>query len=297
MTELQQAHSDVTPGFAAHDGSLYVAWPARWELNLAASGDGGHHWGPALPTGEFSYQGPALCSFNGRLYIAWTGTDEARLLNVMSTADGGHTWQNKVTLEENSRYGPALTVFDDRLYVSWTGFDHASTLNLMLAADGINFGGTKRILFDMVSSGSPALATVDDALFIAWTDDQGQLRINSSPDGRIFNLPVPLIGIDKGPGIVAHAESFAGPALQTLVFAESGDTAMRIYWCDDYGVHRINTMSSTHPDQLGPSFEALEVLPDSSPAGPATAALSLEGGPFFLAYVRGDDHNLNVVAQ
>ena len=58
---------------------------------------------------------PALAFGNGRLYLAWTGSDGARSLNVMSSTDG-QTFVNKVTLGEHCCDGPALAVIDGVLH-------------------------------------------------------------------------------------------------------------------------------------------------------------------------------------
>ena len=55
---------------------------------------------------ESSIGGPALTIFDGRLYIAWTGTNHQ--LNVESSSNGVN-FGNKVTLPESSDAGPALT--------------------------------------------------------------------------------------------------------------------------------------------------------------------------------------------
>ena len=45
--------------------------------------------------------GPALAFGNGRVFLAWVGTDGARSLNVMSSTNGTQ-WGNKVALAESS---------------------------------------------------------------------------------------------------------------------------------------------------------------------------------------------------
>jgi hypothetical protein len=78
--------------------------------------------------GDTSGAGPALASFNGRLYLAWTGMDDAHSLNVVSSSDG-ITFGGKVTLGESSSAGPALTSFKGRLYLAWAGMENAHILN------------------------------------------------------------------------------------------------------------------------------------------------------------------------
>jgi hypothetical protein len=56
---------------------------------------------------ETSSFAPARATFDGKIYIAWTGTDSAHRLNVESSSDGVH-FGNKVTLPETSDAAPAL---------------------------------------------------------------------------------------------------------------------------------------------------------------------------------------------
>ena len=48
---------------------------------------------------------PAVAAFNGKLYIAWTGTDPGHHLNIESSSNGV-TFGNKVTLPETSDAAP-----------------------------------------------------------------------------------------------------------------------------------------------------------------------------------------------
>lgn len=59
----------------------------------------------ALP--EFSTVSPAVAVFNRKLFVAWTGTDDRRQLNIMSS-DFGTNFGNKKTLQASSTAAPAL---------------------------------------------------------------------------------------------------------------------------------------------------------------------------------------------
>lgn len=199
MTELP-ARSDVTPGLGTWTGILYVAWSDQRQLHTMRSRDRGGHWGDNIPLNEGTLHGPAICEFNGGLYIAWTGTDEFALLNVKSSHDG-ITFANKVTLSEDSAFGSALTVFNQELYLAWVGVDPQRQLNIISSPDGTNFHN-KQIL-GQSSIGSPALtvAKTDTSpfgdpgvpvLLLAWTDPTGQLRVGGSQDGQSFQFGGPI---------------------------------------------------------------------------------------------------------
>lgn len=65
-----------------------------------------------------SESGPALASYNGRVWVAWTGAD--RRLNVMSSTDGV-LFDNKLTLNERSSTQPSIAVHERSLMLAWTG--------------------------------------------------------------------------------------------------------------------------------------------------------------------------------
>ena len=85
------------------------------------------NWNDKVTLPESSNEAPALTSFDGRLYIAWTGADPAHHLNVASSSDGD-TFDNKVTLPDTSDAGPALAGSSSGggLAIAWTGTDKAT---------------------------------------------------------------------------------------------------------------------------------------------------------------------------
>jgi hypothetical protein len=296
MTELA-ARSDVAPGLNTFNGVLYVGWSDQREIHTLRSEDQGGHWGNDTRLNETSHHGPAIREFNGALYIAWTGTDDFALLNVKSSQDG-NTFGNKITLREDSAFGPALTVFNDELYLAWVGVDPQRQLNIISSPDGTNFHN-KQIL-GQSSIGSPALevARTDSSpfgdpgeplLLLAWTDPTGHLRIGGSTDGQTFQFGGPI----------GNEFSFTGPALLVEEFLQSHDTAVHIAWTGTDQGHHLNIMTSIHPEQLSDGFDTgtKRILNDSSPpGGPALTALFTDDpSTFFMSYVRGDDHHLNVV--
>ncbi len=296
MTELP-ARSDVTPGLGLWNGILYVAWSDQRQLHTLRSRDRGGHWGNDTLLNETSHHGPAICEFNGDLYIAWTGTDEFALLNVKSSHDGD-TFANKVTLREDSAFGPALTVFNEELYLAWVGVDPQRQLNIISSPDGTNFHN-KQIL-GQSSIGSPALevARTDSSpfgdpgvpvLLLAWTDPTGSLRVGGSTDGQTF-----LFG-----GPIGSETSVTGPALQTQEFLPSLNTVVYIAWTGTDPGRHLNAMVSLHPDQFSDGFDpsTKHTFRDSSPpGGPSLTALFKDDrSTFFMSYVRGDDHHLNVI--
>src|SRR5260370_38377798 len=56
-----------------------------------------------------SHHGPALLFTNGRLFIAWTGSDDR--LNIMSSSDLGASWKNKRTSSTLTGMDPPVLTF------------------------------------------------------------------------------------------------------------------------------------------------------------------------------------------
>jgi hypothetical protein len=240
---------------------------------------------------EHSGENPALANFDDRLFLAWTGTDDAHHLNIMSSADG-ITFENKQTLVETSIAGPALGVFGgvhDRFVLAWTGTDDAHHLNVRSSADGITFEN-KQTLAETSIDG-PALAPFAAALFIAWTGTDEAHHLNGMPvrngdfvDGkRTLNDP-------------AHdSTSFANPALITE-FEEMGSTAadLLLAW---FGWDRhLNLLQTNDLSSENSSRDEFRLFSDTSIAGPALARLVVgDVLTSFVAWVgTNDDRNLNV---
>jgi len=96
--------------------------------------------GPLTTLSQTSVQGPALAIFNGRLYMAWTGTDNPNHLNVAYTTDGVN-FTAPVVIPNNSSVnyaGPGLTAFNGKLYLSWTG--GSALVNYISSSDGVTWG-------------------------------------------------------------------------------------------------------------------------------------------------------------
>lgn len=310
MAELQQAQSRAVPGLCARDGDLYVAWsdghqqPQQGQLLILRSSDGGVHWGHKASLGETSEHGPAICEFNGRLYIAWTGTHEGAHLNVTSTPDGSSfSPVDKVTLKDAaSAFGPALTAFNNRLYLAWVSQDKQQIF-IRSSANGTQFDREKK--FDTPSSGSPALQVAHTGsspsgepgaplLLLAWTDqDQqrlgGRLHIAGSTEWPRFD----------GGGQIGVETSEHGPALLTAQLAPS--TASRVYiaWTGIGDRHTVNTMASDDPGKFSAGFDPItkHTFEDrSSLDGPSLMGLFNDAQPkFFMGYTQLDPpHHLEV---
>jgi hypothetical protein len=145
VTLAEETATD-SPALAVFGGKLYLAWAQSLggDLNVLTSLDGVNFeskltlpersywflWKPL--TGEVRRTGPALATFDGKLYIAWASTDKR--LNLIPSQDGRDFPNNqKITLEEGSERTPANAEFNGNLYLAWRGND--SHLNVLRLTD------------------------------------------------------------------------------------------------------------------------------------------------------------------
>lgn len=223
---------------------------------------------------ETSEAGPVMKGFNGRTYIAWTGSGNL-LLNVMSSNDG-FNFTNKVTLPETAIGGVALAWFGNRLYIAWTGTDSEHHLNIMSSYDGMNFGN--KVTLGDTSIAAPALEVFHGKLYIAWTgtDSEHRLNIMSSSDGVNF-----------GSKITLGETSFTSPAL-AQEFAYRGVYSDMLFLAWTGTDRRLNSMVSLD----GMAFGSKITVEEFSNAAPGLGSYSYGGLP--LAWT-GTDSRLNFV--
>jgi hypothetical protein len=184
---------------------------------------------------------PAATVFNGRLYLAWTGTDGH--LNVICSADGVH-FTNKVTLPDTSHSGPTLAAFNGRLYLGWTGTN--GQVNIESSADGMSFSNKITYsLYSYISSGghqvdlSPALAAFGGRLYLACTLPDTRLVVLSAANGTAFSGPI------------LGETSDAAPALTVEQAAVKGQPARLVLGWTGVGNNELNTMTSTDGQTFG----------------------------------------------
>jgi hypothetical protein len=242
--------SNAAPALVEFRGRTLLVWSSSFDgaLNVAAvvKGPSGYQLQSKVRLGVAITPSltPAATVFNGRLYLAWTGTDGR--LNVICSADGAH-FTNKVTLGDTSHTGPTLAAFNGRLYLGWTGTD--GHLNVESSANGMGFGN-KVTLGDtsyLLVGGrqvdmSPALAAFGGRLYLAFTGDDWRLNVESSANGMSFSNKVTL-----------GVKSWAGPALTVEQPAVKGQpTRLVLGWTSANATNpQINTVTSTDGRTFG----------------------------------------------
>jgi hypothetical protein len=198
---------------------------------------------------------PTLARFQGKTFIAWSGTGVGSL-NVATVVKGGSGYQltSKVTLGADLSPGrsPALTVFNGRLYMAWSEPD--GKLNVISSLDGIHFGN--QVTLGDTSLAGPALAAFNGRLYLAWTGTDGRLNFESSTDGMTF-----------GNKLILNQTSYISTGTQVTFLAPSLTSyagKLWIAWTGSDANHYINIVPYD-----GANFGVHFVLYESSGAAPA----------------------------
>jgi len=264
---------------------------------------------------EFS---PALTVFQGRLYIAWTGRDDKRSLNVISSADGKQ-FDQKVTLPATSDGAPALAVFRDKIYISWMDRSSTHSLNLMASENGKTFGN--QVTFESSNAG-PAIVGHLSSLVIAWAgrDSAHSLNIMYTDDGTKFhNKKILSETTNYGPSLGKNSfgtyMAWTGKDLSqriNVAFFRAGTSDLKnkitlevssarrpslvmtekellIAWTGERGKHRLNVIDS----EKARVFNNHVVFDDTSTNGPALTMF--QDKPYIAWTGTNSTGNLNVM--
>jgi hypothetical protein len=237
--------SMVAPAVTTFNGQTAIAWTATnlgHQVNVSLLQTGQSlltlpNFNIVSLTGQ-SNQAPALTTFGGRLYVAWTGLDSR--LNMASSADGVH-FSTPVTFNTFSGSSPALAAFNGRLYLGWTGFD--GRINLASSPDGARFDRAevfaqtsfKPVVIAKINTQmemAPALASFDGRLWLAWTgsDPQHHLNSMSSADGMTFSqlTTYPATSEDAPALVVQHGTSPNQPDRLVLGWTGVGNKLLNV---------------------------------------------------------------------
>ncbi|HEX4334863.1 MAG TPA: hypothetical protein VH062_03055 [Polyangiaceae bacterium] len=223
---VNNATSPYAPALVAYKDRLVVSYTGEGDgnLNIFSSldgtfqGDANNSLNQKVVLDAISKHAPAVASFNGKLYIAWTGfpggflglgTNPALNVGVID-GFGGNGILGQVTTEASDD-GPGLIGFGDKLLLSWVGsgndnLNYATFTSTQIDGDiaGGTLHATKTTLNDnYVSDHTPTIAYFGptpglDALgqvALLWTDSNNSginfinnLFLNSSTvcvDGTI----------------------------------------------------------------------------------------------------------------
>ena len=196
--------SDFAPALVSHNGHLFIAWKGMGDgfLNVAkvslfASSAGAFGIDTIeenVTLSDSTSHTPALASHDGRLFIAWKGSDNENL-NVMFSDDNGATFHGKNLSPETSNAGPSLASHNSELFISWkgTGVGYLNVARVGLIANTAGSfaiaGIVDNVTLSSFSDYAPAIASLSGLLFLVWAARAGDNRLNivSSGDGKNFS--------------------------------------------------------------------------------------------------------------
>jgi hypothetical protein len=157
----------------------YVAWTGGGNryLNIAKSDDTQHQ----ISRSNTAIGNLAAARDGSLIWIAWTGTNPGRTLNLFS-GDRSNVFNRKIVRpNDSSRVGPALAVLHNRLYLAYQGNDD----RLYVVAGADNSSAVALGVGAETASSGPGLTAYAGRLYLAWagTDGLGLLNVMSSADG------------------------------------------------------------------------------------------------------------------
>jgi|SRR5215472_1374191 len=174
--------------------------------------------GTVVQLNEFSPEGPALAVFNGKLFIAWTGTDGNHSLNVAESSDGLH-FSNAVVFSGESSIptaAPSIVAFNGKMYLYWTG--GFQDINVATSTDGLHYANKSLVESGgnvMTALGSTAVAVAHGHIYLSWagTDSPHTINVAESSDGVHFGTPTLITdppgsgaGSNFSPGLAAISD-------------------------------------------------------------------------------------------
>jgi hypothetical protein len=212
---------------------------------------------------EWSNDAPALAASihvaeppqADRLFMAWTGNDPGRRLNLMASTDGS-SFSGKQVLNDTAVGGPALHVYEtftgpnpeELVVLAWTGGGGLGggapdgRINLAWSPDGATWPPENRLVLPHRSPTGPALAGMTDTTFrdlregrlwLGWMDERGHVLV-ANCEGRDFGQLASRVERVSTNG--GAEETFASPGLNC------GGNGAWLAWPGVDGAHKINFM-------------------------------------------------------
>ena len=235
--------------------------------------------------GEITLKEPALVSHNGRLFLAWKGTNNA--LNLMFSDDNGKTFRGKRTFADSSDHGPALASHNGRLFLAWKGFGNeklnvAKVTLFANTAGGFGIEGLEgKVVLGDTSKRGPALESHNGRLFLAWKG-VGNDALNlmfSEDNGATFKGKRTFGELsDHAPALASHNGRLF------LSWKGSGN--------ENLNVAKVTLFASTAGGFGIEGLEGKVVLGDTSERGPALAS---HNGRLYLAWKGVGNNRLNFI--
>jgi hypothetical protein len=190
--------------------------------------------------GTGSFTGPSLAIFQGRLFMAYRGTEGDEGIWVSTSADAIHWDPHQSINGTGSLLGPSLAAFQDQLYMVYRGVQGDEQLYWTRTSDGVQWkpdpsrpdpqrqlGGT--------TSGVPALVTFGDGVLAVWRGIEGDQQLWYSIYRGGTQWPTPQTIPNKGSEFGVGLGVFQG---QIIMAYRGINDDQGIYWAhSDDGEH------------------------------------------------------------
>lgn len=287
ITAANNAEAASKVVLAAFNGRVYMAHRGNGvskNMYISSTSDG-TSWSSETSitdsNGAETSDSPALAAFNGRLYLAYKGSN-SNCLYICSSSDGiNFGSQTKITDQNSAKTSaqPALAAFSGRLYLAFTGDGLSESLYVCSSSDGTNWGSQTNVTNQnsaktAINTG-PALAAFGGNLYLGWEGSSGTalsgapLYVCASADGSNWGSQTSLSSANGAAG----SNGMQLAATSTMLFAlYKGSHTADIWGCGFDG-------TSWSDNQV--EFTAL------ISGGPATGqgtALAAMNGTFYAAY-------------
>ena len=235
FNESTTVQSGLTPSAISVNGRLSVIWtgtrdPGQFRWIHADSENGGWTRKEVVDDGELrhSLHRPAIAFFNGRYYVAWTGTNKGHpyIHLIRSTDATGAYWTNHIRFdgssatrpEAESSEGPVLLAANGRLHIVWVGTNKPGQFRWITSTNGLTWGD-RRILTDpgqsRESNHRPSIAFFKNRYYLAWTGTNAahpyvHMIRSTDSSGRVWGSHIRFDGVLP---TQPEAKSSDGPCL------------------------------------------------------------------------------------
>ncbi|HVZ37761.1 MAG TPA: hypothetical protein VHI13_00645 [Candidatus Kapabacteria bacterium] len=167
------------PSLATYNNLLYMAWRGADDANngddkifYASFNGNGSAWSAQARVSDFGISSsPALCVYNGLLYMAWRGAGDGAD-KIYYASFNGTSWSGQARVSDFSISGsPALAIFDDRLYMAWRGAGGSNHKIFYASFDGTSWSPQSPNGGMFYIENSPALCAYNRRLYMTWRDN------------------------------------------------------------------------------------------------------------------------------
>jgi hypothetical protein len=237
---------------AEFKGRLFIGWNGTdARLNVISSADG-LTWDQklTLTNQNLSDRGPSLAAHGGKLFLAFTGRNDALFLSSLDGLPGSVFSPGVASLGQHSKNGPWLVSFSGHLLVSWTGTD--KQLNIQ-EVNPLTLGPQMVAAIPESSNRGSSIVGVGSELVLGWTGTDERLNFAPIEECALLSL------LRQGGGSLAKT-TLSDTSERGAVLANIGGSTAIVWVGTD---NRVNITEHVH-----------EAAPDTDPDSSASCGAS-----------------------